>query len=367
MQKSKTGLRVFIILAITWASGTSCTAQQQSAPASEAQTVSAVKVDSVTCTATVKAIDQAKRSITLHMPNGADRTFIVAKEAVNFDQIKVGDQVKATIAESLAVHTRKPGAPAESGQTTTVALAAKGSMPGALVADTVEVTAKVVDVDQECRMATLQGEDGKTRTIHVGPNINLAAVSKGDEVVFRYTQAVALRVDRASGSEEGQLASSQQRGVTLTKALIADATVVAVDKELRIITLARADGTNRKVQAAPGINLDELKAGDPVKVTLVESLGLSLHKADAPAAEHEPDTVELAAADESGKPVTAIMRQATATVEAIDTESRAVTLKGSDGKTQIVEVGPQADLKAVAVGDHVILRYTAPVAIKIEK
>ena len=365
-QQSKTIVSAFLSLVTQLALGAVCSAQQENSSSNGSdRTVGVVKVDSITCSAAVKDIDYAKRSITLHTPSGADRTFTVGKEVVNFDQIKPGDMVKATFAEALGVYVRKPGAPADSGARTTVALAPKGAMPGAMMADTVEVTAKVVDIDQETRMATLQGEDGATHTIHVGPNINLASVSKGDQVVFRYTRGLVLRVDRTAGSESEQLASSRQRGGVIVEATTTEATVTAIDKDQRAVTLTRPDGSKRTIKVARSVDLDQLNVGDEVKVTLAEALGISLHKPDAQVTEREPDTVALATGD--GSAIMAASRQETAKIEAIDTETRTVTLQASDGKARIVHVGPRVDLTGVAPGDQVVLRYTEAVAVKIEK
>jgi len=50
----------------------------------------AIAVETVQMTATVKAVDRSKRTVTLAGKNGKRATYKVGKEAVNFDQIKVG-------------------------------------------------------------------------------------------------------------------------------------------------------------------------------------------------------------------------------------------------------------------------------------
>src|SRR5512134_3592694 len=52
-------------------------------------------------TATVTAIDAANRKVTLVTPDGRKETFKAGPEVVNFDQIRIGDQVKATLTEQL--------------------------------------------------------------------------------------------------------------------------------------------------------------------------------------------------------------------------------------------------------------------------
>ena len=62
-------------------------------------------------TATIKAIDPATRSVTLRSENGDEDTFTVGPAVTRFDQLKVGDTIKATYYESLVFEVRKPGAP----------------------------------------------------------------------------------------------------------------------------------------------------------------------------------------------------------------------------------------------------------------
>ena len=129
----------------------------------------AIAVETVQVTATVKAVDRRNRTVTLAGQNGKRVTYKVGKEAVNFDQIKVGDRVRVTATETLAVFLRPQGTPASVGEGAAVALAPKGAMPGGIVATTTEVTARVVSVDAASHHVTLQLPDGSKRTVSVNP------------------------------------------------------------------------------------------------------------------------------------------------------------------------------------------------------
>ncbi|MCU0788215.1 MAG: hypothetical protein MUC91_08505, partial [Verrucomicrobia bacterium] len=59
----------------------------------------AMIVDTFTTTATVTAINTADRKVTLKTPNGHKTTYKCGPDMVNFSQIAVGDQVKATVSE----------------------------------------------------------------------------------------------------------------------------------------------------------------------------------------------------------------------------------------------------------------------------
>ena len=104
-------------------------------------------IETIQLTATVAGISYDTRQIVLLGPGGREVTYKVDKNAVNFDQIKVRDQVKATVTEKLAVFLSKDKAPASAGAGAAVVLAPKGAMPGGVVATTSEVTATVTAVD----------------------------------------------------------------------------------------------------------------------------------------------------------------------------------------------------------------------------
>src|SRR5215831_14095660 len=115
-------------------------------------------------TATVTAIDREKRKVTLVERDGTMGVFKAGPNAVNFDQIQIGDQVKATVTQELAVFVRNNGEPSSDGGVTSIALSPVGAKPGALVADTTEVTAKVTAVDLKKHKATLQFPDSTSKT-----------------------------------------------------------------------------------------------------------------------------------------------------------------------------------------------------------
>ena len=82
----------------------------QTGSASRSEPVS-LAIDSVTATDTVKAVDYGTRTVTLESPNGATETHHAGPNVNNFDQIHVGDKVRATVTEALAVRVRKAGTP----------------------------------------------------------------------------------------------------------------------------------------------------------------------------------------------------------------------------------------------------------------
>jgi Cu/Ag efflux protein CusF len=150
-----------------------------------------------TVTATVVAVDQAKRTVTLRGPEGNVSTMKVGDEVKNLAQVRKGDQVSAAYYESLAVSVKKPGT-AKPGvvQTDDIATAPAGQKPGGAGASTVTIVAKVKKVDKATQSLTLQGGDGSTTTVKVEDPANLEKVKAGDLLEITYTEAVAISVDK---------------------------------------------------------------------------------------------------------------------------------------------------------------------------
>lgn len=155
-----------------------------------------VIVNTVDVSAKVTAIDTSNRKVTLLGPDGDKFTVKVGPEAVNFDQIRVGDLVNATVTEELVVYLDEEGASAPDGSAAVVALAPKGAQPGGLVAETVQVTAKVIAIDQTNRTATLQFEDGSSKIFSVRDDIDLSQRKVGEKVVFQVTEMIAISVEK---------------------------------------------------------------------------------------------------------------------------------------------------------------------------
>jgi hypothetical protein len=147
-------------------------------------------------TATVVAINKASRRVTLLSADGIKQTVKVGPEAINFDQIRLGDTLKVEVTQELVVKMAAPGESADDGGAAVVALAPKGAKPGGVMAETTQTTAKVAAIDQQKRTATLQFQDGSTRTVPVRSDVDLSKYKVGDQVVFRVTEMVAITLGK---------------------------------------------------------------------------------------------------------------------------------------------------------------------------
>ena len=169
----------------------------QSPAASVPDRPGVVYADRARTTATVKAVDREKRTVTLEGSGGRTVTVNVPPEAQNFDRVQVGDKVNVEYLDAVALFVRKAdGRPAAS-DVSEVRLAPKGGTPGGVMVKVVEVTARVEGIDHGTRKVTLRGPEGNTRVFTVDPRVQrLDEVKPGDEVVVRHTEALSLRLDK---------------------------------------------------------------------------------------------------------------------------------------------------------------------------
>ena len=150
----------------------------------------------VTVEATVEAINYKSRMLTLRGPRGNVVTMQVDERARNFNQIKVNDLVEAEYYESIALYVQKhDGSQPAAGEGTAVGLAPLGEKPGVTAVDTTVVKATVIEIDYDARTVVLSIPDGRHVTLSVDKDApNFGKVKQGDQVITRYTQALAISV-----------------------------------------------------------------------------------------------------------------------------------------------------------------------------
>jgi Cu/Ag efflux protein CusF len=160
-----------------------------------AQTVT--KQDQKTETATITAIDKGSRTLTLQATNGDRKSFVVGPAVKRFNELKVGDVIRATYYESLVLELRKPGAPVTPASSASVAERLK-DRPGGVVAvqETTSVTVKAVDINAPS--LTVVTGAGLTETWAIADRKNLEGVAPGDRIEMTYTKGVVVAAEPAS-------------------------------------------------------------------------------------------------------------------------------------------------------------------------
>jgi hypothetical protein len=137
-----------------------------------------IAVEALKSPAIVRSVDATARRIVLFTPDdSAAVSYPVGPEVRKLDRIKVGDRVRAKIAEELAVYVLRDGR------------LGPGGVPEAIASN-----ARVLSVDPSYRLLTLQFPNGHTATLKVHQRVRLDEMGAGDEVVIRPVEILALQV-----------------------------------------------------------------------------------------------------------------------------------------------------------------------------
>jgi hypothetical protein len=153
--------------------------------------------DHLRARARVEEINHADRTVVLKGEQGKTVELKVGPQAKNFDQVKVGDEVQADFYTSTVILLRKSDEPPSASGADLVQLAAPGETPGGLFVSTREITARIDSVDAANHTISLTGPRGNPVSLKIGDDVgNLDQMRPGDEVVVRYSEALALAVDK---------------------------------------------------------------------------------------------------------------------------------------------------------------------------
>jgi Cu/Ag efflux protein CusF len=161
--------------------------------------------------------------------------------------------------------------------------------PGLSAKDAVTVTATVEAIDLETRQVTLRGPEGNRVTLTVGEEVrNLPQIKVGDRVVAQYVEGLALELgpkgkgirQRYERMDVQRAQPGQKPAGVLTRTVDAVGTVEAIDREARTV---KVRGTERTLtlKAADKVDLSQIKVGDEVYASYIESLAISVLPAAA--------------------------------------------------------------------------------------
>src|SRR4051812_26659338 len=103
---------VIALMSVSILNLASCSSEKK--PAGEGTTTTSIKwgeaggmvEDTFTASATISALDASSRKITLTAEDNSKASFTAGPEIRNFDQLRVGDKVSATVTERLRVFVK---------------------------------------------------------------------------------------------------------------------------------------------------------------------------------------------------------------------------------------------------------------------
>ncbi|MBV6500268.1 MAG: hypothetical protein CJBNEKGG_02743 [Prosthecobacter sp.] len=146
--------------------------------------------------ATVVDLDRERRIVTIVGQDGQKSIFKAGPEVRNFSQIQRGDRLKVELTRQYLSFVRPRDAPLPKGEDLQVSLAPQGSRPRLLVMSTSQFTGTIQSINLLRRTATVRFPDGRRQVFQVRPDVSMTRHRIGEQVVFRTTESVAVKVTR---------------------------------------------------------------------------------------------------------------------------------------------------------------------------
>lgn len=162
-----------------------------------------------------------------------------------------------------------------------------------------------------------------------------------------------------------ELSSVSIPGRVITSTARREAIVESVNKETREIKVVDANGKIHKFVAGDMVaNFEQIEPRDRIVTEYLESVAVFVVPKGTPSM-GDTGLVEVAPLGEKPGMAMADTYMVAATIDAIDTDTRVLTLRGADGFQTVLRVADDVDLGEVKVGDEVRTRVTEAVAIKV--
>ena len=180
--------------------------------------------------------------------------------------------------------------------------------------------------------------------------------------------AAGIALAAPSGAQTGTVVAGSAPGKAgIAQTVKVTATITAIDKATRDVTLKGPQGNELVVTAGPEVkNFDNMKVGDQVDVQYVEALTLELKKGGGLVVARTEQKGAVGAKP-GEKPAGAVGRQVTivADVVALDPAKQVVTLKGPQ-RTVDLKIADPEQFKRIAKGDQVEATFTQALAVAVE-
>jgi len=167
--------------------------------------------------------------------------------------------------------------------------AVEGKKPSVKKEKTSHVVATVEAVDLENRIVTVKGPEGNIVDIKAGEQVkNLAQIKVGDSVEITYYESIAAKVYKAGEAPQGAAATvatertakpgEKPSGIVGSQVTIT-ATIESISPKKTTVTLKMADGKYKVVKIQDKKNLENVKVGDEVVITVTETLAIAVKPA----------------------------------------------------------------------------------------
>jgi ribosomal protein L6P/L9E len=180
------------------------------------------------------------------------------------------------------------------------------------------------------------------------------------------TLVSAFALAQPASAQTSAVTSSSPGKVGVAQTVDVSATITAIDKPSRTITLKGPKGDELKIEAGPEVkNFDQLKVGDIVDMRYRETLALELKKGGGMKVE-KTEKAGAVGAKPGATPAGVVGRQVTVVGDVIkvDAATQTVTVKGPQ-RTVELKVRDPEQFKLIAVGDQIQATYTEALALAV--
>jgi Cu/Ag efflux protein CusF len=164
----------------------------------------------------------------------------------------------------------------------------------------------------------------------------------------------------------GVAAGRQQVRSAETDVITAKATIIAIDKENRIVTLRGPRGNDMAVKADEKFQrFNELKVGDIVTAAYAQAIAVRVRKPGTAAPPKQSESVVR----QPDKVAATITREQTVsvTIQEIDLTAPSVTAEGPQKHQYTFRVRDKKEIQDLKVGDKVDVTYTEALLLRADR
>jgi hypothetical protein len=179
-----------------------------------------------------------------------------------------------------------------------------------------------------------------------------------------FALAVAILLGAIGCASEPPAPISREEKIELT------ATVEAIDRQTRMVSLRGAEGRKATVYAGPEVrNFDQINIGDEVAVTFYAAIGAEVTPPEQATAGVQREGAMLRAV-EGARPAAAVTEVTTTTVviDSVDKSMNTVSFRRQDGLLRVLAIEDpkaQAFIRELKRGDEVTVTYMEAVAVSV--
>ena len=164
-------------------------------------------------------------------------------------------------------------------------------------------------------------------------------------------------------------ATSVDEGVDAVEVLQTNATVEKIDLAKRKVSLLLEDGKHKTFRVDSRVtNLDQVKAGDHLSISLTEEIVMVVGKLDQGVGAAEGTKVSMNSKGVPPSVVRVDTSAISAKILAVDPEKHRITIEDTDGKKKTVKLSKKAaGLDQLKAGDTVDMVVTDSLVVKVVK